>query len=86
MLQSTWNNQQGMNFKKIAEQAGIFSEEQFENLFRNNLTFCMAFCDELGRDIQNISQFGSNIAKYSLIELSNNLEEGVPGWRAAKRV
>ena len=63
--------------KKVAEQADYITKEKFKEIFMNNdIVFHLAFLDtaNIQRDIINTSDFQSNIAKYSVIELYRRLK------------
>jgi len=52
------------------------SVEEFKKLFDKKKTFIMAFTSHLQQDLsieQNIEDFGSNIARFSLIQCSSDM-------------
>ncbi len=62
-------------FDKAGKQTNNISEEMFVKLFDKNLIFVLAVLDssKKSRDIRDIKEFGSNIAKFSLQELSKDI-------------
>lgn len=62
-------------FDKAGNQTENISEDEFVKLFEKNITYVLAVLDTATnqRDIKSIEQFKSNIAKFSLQELSKDM-------------
>ena len=64
-------------FDEAGKQTEIYSEDAFIRLFEKNLVFVLAVLDisnDRIRDIKNIEEFKSNIAKFSLQELTKEMK------------
>ncbi len=61
----------------IGKQTDMMSREEFIKIFENKkMVFVLAVLDDgsaTGRKIENIESFNSNIAKFSLLELSRSM-------------
>lgn len=62
-------------YKKVAEQVDEMTEEEFLLLFEKKFIFVLAIIDTStrNRELKNMTEFGSNIAKFSLQELNKEM-------------
>lgn len=61
-------------FDEAGRQTNSLSEEDFVRLFDKKLSYVLAVSDQSNRDIRNVHEFASNIAKVSLQLLSKEMK------------
>ena len=71
-----WNGSTSQYSLEASSQTSTLSEDEFIKLFDKNLVFVLAILDTANhtRDLENISEFRSNIAKFSLQELVKEMK------------
>jgi hypothetical protein len=67
------------NYEKSSNYDKLFDRSKFLSLFDKNISFVLAFCNESKRFLSvkdNVSEFRSNIAKFSLIQHVKEMNSG----------